>query len=63
MIEKNEKITKMLNELSDDEKIRIFYELAKEFVDMDDDEFESLDKDMQTLFEDIANVINDIKNL
>lgn len=63
MIEKNEKITKMMKELSDKEKIRIFYDIAKEIVYLDDGEFEELDNDMQTLIEDIANVINDIENL
>ena len=55
MIEKNQKIQTMLNNLSDKEKIRMFYELAKEFVYLDDD--------MQNLIEDIANVVNDIENL
>lgn len=63
MIEKNEKITKMMEELTDKEKIRMFYELAKEIVCLDDGEFEELDYDMQELIEDIANVVNDIENL
>ena len=63
MIEKNEKITKMMEELSEKEKIRMFYELAKEFADLDEGEFEALDSDMQNLMEDIANVVNDIENL
>lgn len=63
MIEKNEKITKMMEELTDQEKIRMFYELAKEFVYLDDEEFDELDDDMQNLIEDIANVVNDIENL
>ena len=63
MIEKNEKITKMMEELTDQEKIRMFYELAKEIVYLDDEEFEELDYDMQELIEDIANVVNDIENL
>ena len=63
MIEKNEKITKMMEELTDQEKIRMFYELAKEFVYLDDEEFDELDDDMQNLIENIANVVNDIENL
>ena len=63
MIEKNQKIETMLNDLSDKEKIRMFYELAKEIVSLDEEEFEELDNDMQTLIEDIANVVNDIENL
>ena len=63
MIEKNEKITKMMEELTDQEKIRMFYEIAKEVVYLDDGEFEELDYDMQNLIEDIANVVNDIENL
>lgn len=63
MIEKDEKITKMMEELTDQEKIRMFYELAKEIVYLDDVEFEELDYNMQNLIEDIANVVNDIENL
>lgn len=63
MIKKNQKIETMLNNLSDKEKIRMFYELAKEIVYLDDGEFEELDDDMQNLIEDIANVVNDIENL
>ena len=63
MIEKNQKIETMLNDLSDQEKIRMFYELAKEFVYLDDEEFDELDDDMQNLIENIANVVNDIENL
>lgn len=63
MIEKNEKITKMMEELTDQEKIRMFYELAKEFVYLDDEEFDEFDDDMQNLIENIANVVNDIENL
>ena len=63
MIKKNQKIETMLNNLSDKEKIRMFYELAKEIVYLDDEEFEELDDDMQNLIEDITNVVNDIENL
>lgn len=63
MIEKNEKITKMMEELTDKEKIRMFYEIAKEVVSLDEEEFDELDNDMQELIEDITNVINDIEKL
>ena len=63
MIEKNEKITKMMNDLTDKEKIRMFYEIAKEVVSIDEEEFDELDNDMQELIADITNVINDIENL
>lgn len=63
MIEKNEKITKMLNDLSDKENIRMFYELALEFVGVDENEFNEFDDDMQNLIADIANIVNDINNL
>lgn len=63
MVEKNQKIENMLNNLSEEEKIRVFYELAKEFVSFSEEEFEALDSDMQNLFEDISNVVNDIENL
>lgn len=61
MVEKNQKIENMLNNLSDKEKIRMFYELAKEIVSSADEELE--DSDMENLFDDISNVINDIENL
>ena len=61
MIEINKKIEKILEELDDKEKIRVFYELGKYFlVNMD---YNELDHDMQNLLDDIANVINDIENL
>ena len=61
MIEKNKKIEKILEELDDKEKIRVFYELGKYFlVNMD---YNELDHDMQNLLDDIANVINDVEKL
>lgn len=63
MIEKNQKIKNMLNNLSDKEKIRIFYEIAKEVVSLDEEEFEELDDDMKNFIEDISNVIYDIDTL
>lgn len=41
----------------------MFYEIAKEVVSLDEEEFDELDNDMQELIEDITNVINDIEKL
>lgn len=60
MIDMNEKLEKVMKETTDTEKIRLFYELAKYIVYNAD---ETEDDDMENLFEDIANVINDIENL
>lgn len=61
MIEMNDKLTNIMNNTDDREKIRLLYELCSYMVgNMDYDE---LDDDMQTLVEDIANVVNDIDNL
>ena len=59
MIAMNNKLEKIMNETTDTEKIRLFYELAKYIVD----NTEAEDDDMENLFDDIANVINDIENL
>ena len=56
----NEKLNKMMEETTDREKIRLFYELGKYIttnVDVTDDE------DMENIFDEIANVINAIDNL
>lgn len=63
MIEKTKKIENLLNELTDNEKIRLFYEIALEVVGIPEEEFLELDSDMQNFIEDIANVVNDINNL
>ena len=63
MMEKTTKIENLLNELTDREKIRLFYEIAKETITMSSDDFDELDSDMQNLIEDISNVVNDIDNL
>ena len=60
MIDMNKKLEKIMKETTDTEKIRLFYELAKYIVYNAD---ETEDDDMENLFEDIANVINDIENL
>lgn len=56
----NEKLNKIMEETTDREKIRLFYELGKYIttnVDVTDDE------DMENIFDEIANVINAIDNL
>ena len=60
MFDINEKLAKIMDETTDTEKIRLFYELAKYIVY---NAGETDDSDMENLFEDIANVVNDIENL
>lgn len=48
------------NNMDDTQKIRMFYELAVYITNNAD---ETNDKDMENLFDDIANVVNDINNL
>ena len=50
-----------MKETTDKEKIRLFYELAKYIVENVEVDLE--DDDMNNLFEDITNVVNDIENL
>lgn len=59
MTNMNDKLNKVMKETTDIEKIRLFYELAKYIVK----NTEAEDDDMENLFDDIANVINDIENL
>ena len=59
MISMNEKLNRIMNETTDTEKIRLFYELGKYIVNNTEEE----DGDMENLFADIANVVNDIENL
>ena len=56
----NEKLNKVMEETTDKEKIRLFYEFGKYFLDSTE---ETEDKDMNNLFDEIANVINAIENL
>ena len=59
MINMNEKLNRVMSETTDKEKIKLFYELAKYIVN----NTEAEDDDMENLFNDIANVVNDIENL
>ena len=59
MMKMNKKLKKVMDETTDREKIKLFYELAKYIVN----NAEAEDDDMENLFDDIANVINDIDNL
>lgn len=61
MVEMNEKLNKVMEETTDEEKIRLFYELATYFLGNMD--YEEADDDMQELIEEIANVVNVIDNL
>ena len=60
MIEMNKNLQKVMDETTDKEKIRLLYELSKHIVS---NVGETDDDDMENLFDDIANVINDIENL
>lgn len=57
----NKKLENVMKETTDKEKIRLFYELAKYIVD--NIGADSEDDDMNNLFNDIANVVNDIEKL
>lgn len=52
---------RIFEQMNKDQKVRMFYELAKYISDNANENVE--DKNMQNLFEDIANVVNDIENL
>lgn len=59
MTEMNKEMQKCFDEMSDEQKIRMFYELTKymhENMEYGEDE-------MNNLIEDVANVRNDIENL
>lgn len=60
MVEMNEKMQKCFNEMNDEQKIRMFYELTKY---MHENMEYGEDDDMNNLMDDIANVKNDIENL
>lgn len=60
MVEMNGKMQKCFNEMNDEQKIRMFYELTKY---MHENMEYGKDEDMNNLIEDIANVRNDIENL
>lgn len=62
MVEMNSKLKKVMTDTTDKEKIRLFYELAK-YITFDISKFEDEDEDIDNLFGDIINVINDIENL
>ena len=60
MTEMNKEMQKCFDEMSDKQKIRMFYELTKYMhKNMEYGE----DEDVNNLIEDIANVKNDIENL
>ena len=52
---------RIFEQMNDKQKIRMFYELGKYIISNVDENVE--DEDMQNLFEDIANVVNDVENL
>lgn len=59
MLPMNKKLEKVMKNTDDLEKIRLFYELAKYFLDNSED----IDEELEDLYDDIANVVNDIENL
>lgn len=60
MVDMTKKMQKCFDKMSDEQKIRMFYELTKY---MHENMEYGEDKDMNNLIEDIANVRNDIENL
>ena len=56
-----EEMQKFFEKMNDKQKIRMFYELAV-YINSNV-EYEKCDKDVQMIIDDIANVINDVKNL
>ena len=61
MVEMTKEMQKSFDEMNDTQKIRMFYELAKYIRDNVGGEHE--DPDMENLFDDIANIVNDIESL
>lgn len=60
MVEMTTDMQKFFNEMNEEQKIRMFYELTKY---MHENLEYGEDDDMNNLIEDIANVRNDIENL
>lgn len=60
MVKMTKEMQKCFNEMSDKQKIRMFYELTKY---MHENMEYGADDEMNNLIEDIANVRNDIDNL
>lgn len=60
MVKMTKEMQKCFNEMSDEQKIRMFYELTKY---MHENMEYGADDEMNNLIEDIANVRNDIDNL
>lgn len=56
-----EEMQKFFEKMNDKQKIRMFYELAV-YINSNVD-YEKCDEDVQTIIDDIANVICDVKNL
>ena len=54
----NKKLNKVMKETTEKEKITLFYELGKFFLDTDE-----IDEELEDLFAEIANVVNAIENL
>ena len=60
MIEMTKQMSDVMKNTNDKQKIRLFYELGKYIKENAD---ETGDEEMNNLFNDIANVVNDIENL
>ena len=60
MIKMNKKLNNIMKNTTEKEKIRLFYELAKFFLETVGDDY---DDNLEDLFSDIANVVQDIENL
>ena len=60
MVEMSKEMQDLFDKITDRQKIRMFYELAKYINDNTEN---SEDGDMNKLFSDIKNVVDDIENL
>lgn len=59
MLPMNQKLENVMKDTNELEKIRLFYELAKYFLEHSED----IDEELEDLYDDIANIVSDIESL